>query len=171
MSKFEEAPDFNATGEKLVTDAIKYASIKGVNFFKASFDKEGFTDKSFQKWEGRAGDLDPGRRLLTKSGVLADSPDVEINGKKLTFFSNEEYADIHNNGGTINIRVTEASRKYFWYMFYKTKKQFWKNMALTKKDMFTVNIPKRQFLGPSETLMANLDEWLLKTILKRFKNT
>jgi len=170
MSKFEKAPDFNAMGAKLVYDALRYAGVTGKNFFKDSFPNQGFTDKSFQKWEERAGDIDPGRRILTKSAFLENSVEYELNGMKIIYFSDAEYADIHNNGGVINIRVTEKSRKYFWYMYYKTKKQFWKNMALTKKDMFTVTIPKRQFLGHSETLMSNLDEWLLNTILKRFKS-
>jgi phage gpG-like protein len=169
MSKFEKAPDFNAMGAQLVNDAVRYASVKGLQFFQDSFYKGGFTDKSFEKWEGRKGDVDPGRKILVKSAFLMNSLQVEVNDKKVIFFSDAEYADIHNNGGVINVKVTERSRKYFWYMFYQTKKQFWKNMALTKKEMFTVTIPKRQFLGHSDTLMANLDEWLLNTIIKRFK--
>lgn len=169
MSKFEKAPDFNKMGAKLVNDAMRYASVKGLQFFQDSFYKEGFTDKSFQKWEGRKGDVDPGRKILVKSAFLMNSLQVEVGDKKLTFFSDTEYADIHNNGGVINVRVTEKSRKYFWFMYKKTKKEMWKRMALTKKEVMTVNIPKRQFIGPSETLMNSLDEWLFKTILKRFK--
>ncbi|MBK5213377.1 MAG: phage virion morphogenesis protein [Flavobacteriaceae bacterium] len=170
MSSFEKTPDFNAMGAQLVNDAVRYAGVTGVNFFKDSFTKEGFTDKSFQKWEGRKGEVDPGRRILTKSDILENSVEYEINGTKITFFSNEEYADIHNNGGTIQVRITEKSRKYFWYMYKSTKKEMWKWMALTKKDVMTIKIPARPFIQPSETLMANLDEWLLNTILKRFKN-
>lgn len=170
MSSFEKAPDFEAMGAQLVNDAMRYASVKGLQFFQDSFYKGGFTDKSFQKWEGRKGDVDPGRKVLVKSAFLMNSLQVEVGDKRITFFSDAEYADIHNNGGIINVRVTEKSRKYFWLMYKRTKKEMWKYMALTKKEVMTVTIPKRQFLGPSETLMKQLDEWLLQTILKRFKS-
>jgi phage gpG-like protein len=170
-SNFEKAPDFLAMAETLKVDAVRYAKVAGLNFFKDSFYNQGFTDVALEKWEGRKNDIDPGRNVLIKSTALLNSLEVVNNGNKITFFSDEVYADIHNNGGTMKIRVTQKSRKYFWFMFYKTKKQFWKNMALTRKDVMTVTIPQRKFLGESATFMADLDTWMLNTILKRFKTT
>tara|TARA_R100001369_G_scaffold88101_1_gene124182 strand:+ start:292 stop:810 length:519 start_codon:yes stop_codon:yes gene_type:complete len=170
MSKIEKNPDFLQMARTLKKDAIRYARVTGLNFFQDSFYNQGFTDKGFEKWENRKGDIDPGRKILVKSSHLLNSLDVEDDGKsKITFFSDAEYADIHNNGGTLNIRITEKSRKYFWYMYKATGQGKWKGMALTKKNQFTVVIPQRQFIGHSETLMDDLDEWLLNTIIKRFK--
>ena len=170
MSKIEKAPDFNAMGRTIMADTRKYAKVTGLNFFQDSFYKQGFTNKSFQAWDHRKGDLDPGRKVLIKSSALLNSLEVTDNGKnRITFFSNEAYADIHNNGGTLTIRVTPKSRKYFWFMYYRTKKQFWKNMAMTRKNTIRVVIPKRQFIGESVTLMNNLDDWFLNRIIKQFK--
>ena len=55
------------------------------------------------------------------------------------------YANIHEYGG--KIRITEASRRFFWYMFYETGIPAWKNMALTRKSHFVV--PARPFFRPA----------------------
>lgn len=170
MSRIEKEPDFSRLAHNLLDTARRYAKVTALNFFQDSFYNQGFTNKNFQAWEARKGDIDPGRKVLIKSSALLNSLQViEKSKRTLEFFSDEEYADIHNNGGTLQIRITEKSRKYFWYMFKRTKQQFWKNMALTKKDRFTVVIPKRQFIGESETLMNNLDQWFLSHIIKTFK--
>jgi hypothetical protein len=43
-------------------------------------------------------------------------------------------------------------------------------MAISKKDHLTIKIPKRQFIGHSETLMSNLETWFKNEIEQRFKN-
>jgi len=170
MSRIEKAPDFSRMGNTIMKDAVKYAKVTGLNFFQDSFYNQGFTNKSFQAWTPRKGDIDPGRKVLIKSAALLNSLKVKDAGKnKIAYFSDEVYADINNNGGTLNIRITEKSRKYFWFMYYRTKKQFWKNMAMTRKNTMRVVIPKRQFLGESATLLNNLDDWLLNRIIKQFK--
>lgn len=105
--------------------------------------------------------------LMQVSGRGRRSIRGETTGSGVRWFSDTEYMGIHNRGG--KIKVTPKMRRYFWAQYYKhsgqmtyvikTKKvgnsqqnrrmaieaEFWKNMALTKKDTF--EIPKRQVIG------------------------
>lgn len=167
----KKTPDFLSIAKTLKKDAIRYAAIHALSFFQDSFINQGFTDESFEAWQNRADNIGAGRNILIKSTQLQKS--LEILAKSdssIKFGSEQPYANIHNEGGTITVRVTEKMRKYFWYMYKKEKKDYYKWMALTKKDSFIIKIPKRKFVGESKTLMNQMDEWMIKNIEKRFKN-
>lgn len=171
MGKINKTPDFLKMATKLKKDVVRFAAVTGVNFFQDSFQNQGFTDEFFEDWEKRKNDLDPGRKVLVKSSFLMNSIQVfDKNEKRITFGSDAEHAEIHNNGGTVKINITQKARKYFWFMFKATGVGMWKAMALTKKQSITITIPKRQFIGESAVLMSDYDSWLKKEILKRFKN-
>jgi len=74
------------------------------------------------------------------------------------------YSGLHNEGGVLTIRITKKSRKFFWYMFYKTNDLKWKMMALTKKESFQMYIPPRQFMGHSAFFMKRLEMNFTKQI-------
>ena len=170
MNKINDTPNFLQMAKQLKKDAVRYASVAGVNFFKDSFQNQGFTNEAFEQWQNRKNDLDPGRKILIKSSFLMNSIQVfDANEQRITFGSDAAHAEIHNNGGTVKITITERSRRYFWFMFKVTGNFMWKAMALTKKDSITIKIPKRQFIGESATFMRELDTWLKQEILKRFK--
>lgn len=171
MSKINKTPDFLKMAETLKKDVVKHASVAGVNFFQDSFQNQGFTDQVFEAWPKRKNDFDPGRKILVNSSFLLNSIQVfNANQQRITFGSDAEHAEIHNNGGTIKITITKKARKYFWYMFMATKQPMWKAMALTKKTSITITIPKRQFIGESKTFLSELDVWFKAEIQKRFKN-
>ena len=171
MNKINETPDFLKMAATLKTNVVRYAAVAGVNFFQDSFQNEGFTDEALEPWEKRKSDLDPGRKILVQSGYLMDSIQVfDKSEQRITFGSDAEHAEIHNNGGTIRITITAKARRYFWYMFMATKNSMWKAMALTKKTSITITIPKRQFIGESKTLLNELDVWFKAEIQKQFKN-
>jgi phage gpG-like protein len=170
MSEVNKVPDFLKMAETLKKDVVRFASVAGVNFFQDSFQNQGFTDQAFEAWEKRANDFDPGRKILVQSGFLMQSIQVfDANEQKITFGSDAEHADIHNNGGTIKITITKKARKYFWFMFKATGVGMWKGLALTKKTSISIKIPKRQFIGESKTLMTELETWAITEIQKRFK--
>lgn len=107
---------------------------------------------------------------MTSTGYLRDSIEVaEKTNHSITIGSYVQYAQIHNEGGTIHIPITPKMKKYFWAMYQKTKDEKWKYMALTKKQNISLKFPKRQFMGYSATLMKILDEELKKYIEKSFK--
>jgi hypothetical protein len=170
MGKINNAPDFLKMATTLKKDVVRYASVAGVNFFKDSFQNQGFTNEVFEAWAKRKNDVDPGRKILVKSSYLMNSIQVfDSNLQRITFGSDAEHAEINNNGGTVKINITAKSRRYFWFMFKATKNSMWKAMALTKKTAITINIPKRQFIGESKTFLNELDTWITKEIQKRFK--
>jgi phage virion morphogenesis protein len=121
---------------------------EAVNHFKDSFQNEGFTDKGFQRWDevkrrqGKGKGADATRKILTgRTGNLGDSITytkepgrVVISANPLNTGAASNYAAVHNFG------VLNAGRKR------------------------NTKIPKRQFLGPSETLndkiKNKIERWL-----------
>lgn len=131
--------------------------------FDQNFVRKAFFDRPWpsRNYPGRRGSLlqvtGRGRRGIrgTKSST------------GVTFSTDTSYMGLHNSGG--KVQITPRMRKYFWAMYYKSagdmthssKKrvanntarnrklsdtaQFWRNMALTKKQ--TITMPQRQFLG------------------------
>ncbi|MEQ9023500.1 MAG: phage virion morphogenesis protein, partial [Pseudomonadales bacterium] len=101
-----------------------------------------------------------------QSGRLRRSQKFKtIPGGKVEAGSDLDYAGIHNKGGQLKVKVTAKSRRFFWAMWYQTKNDMWKAMALTKKRYMTITIPKRQFIGPSPVL----DKMIETMIDKRLK--
>lgn len=170
MSKINKIPDFEGMSRKLQSDLVRYAAVEGVNFFQDSFYNQGFTDVAYEAWQGRKNNVDPGRKILIQSSFLLNSVQVfSKSRKRIVFGSDADHAEIHNNGGTLKIRLTKKSRGYFWYMYKATGKGMWKALALTKKQFLTIKIPKRQFIGESRTFLNQIDTWVINAIQKRFK--
>ncbi|MDR1372607.1 MAG: hypothetical protein LBJ17_05720 [Dysgonamonadaceae bacterium] len=170
--------------DSLLRDTARMVAVESVNFFKKSFVKGGFTDNSFQAWEGRQTPIGHGSRVMYvsgKSGNLRDSiRKTEESTKRVVVGTDKPYAEIHNEGGFIV--VTARMKKWWWWQYSKlagsvrtTKKgkisksarnvgagkkaEFCKRMALMKVGS-RIKIPKRQFIGESKTLMNELDRRL-----------
>lgn len=166
----DKIPDFNKIAKQLIIDAQTIAEVEMINFVMLNFEKQGFLDSSIMPWEGRKNDSDSGRAILTKTGALRDSvKPVSSSTKRVVIGSDSKYAKIHNEGGTINIPVTAKMRRFFWYKYKETGQAKYKGMALTKKTHFTVNIPKRQFMGESVYFNNLIDAKFKKMIVQRFK--
>ncbi len=188
---------------------------KAVEIFMQSWDKEGFTNATggFEAWQKRkenAGKKSDSRGTLIGkgSGKLRRSLRVigSPNLSKIVIGTAVPYAKIHNEGGTLNIPITEAMRGFFWVKYYEeigkrkaaignlTKRykkgkmsqnryttivgekkratasaQKWKNLALTKKQTLTINMPKRQFMGNS-MLLTNAIKSIIDTGLDSILN-
>ena len=163
-------PDFRKLAEEVMKDLPKKAGEKALQFFLASFIKQGFTDTSFIPWVKRKDDLS--HKLLNQSYALKNSGKIDkadLNEVNISFGEGLNYAAIHNEGGTITVKLSAKMKRYFWYMYKKTEDDKWKWMALTKKETLTIKIPKRQFIGESETLMNELDKMFIDRIKQYFK--
>lgn len=90
MSKNDfKVPDFKKLAKE-ITEAIYIVSeVEAIAFFKSSFDKGGFTDRNFQKWDDRVSpDYRPGGKLLNATGFLKDSIETADKGSNsITFGS------------------------------------------------------------------------------------
>jgi phage gpG-like protein len=166
----EKIPDFNKIGRQLIIDAQTIAEVEMINFIMANFERQGFLDASVQPWQERKNNSDAGRAILTQSGALRDSVKISSSStKQVVASSDAKHAKIHNEGGVINIPVTAKMRKFFWFKYKQTGESRYKSMALTKKTHFTINMPKRQFMGPSEAFNNLIDAKFKNMIERRFK--
>jgi phage gpG-like protein len=166
-----QVPDFNKIAKQALEGLPEEVAEKARAFFLASFIKEGFTDNSFIAWPKRRDDLS--HKMLSQSLKLRESIKIEeatLNRIAISAGSGIPYAEIHNNGGTINVTVTKKMRKYFWFLFKKTGKEQYKWMALSKKEQMVIHIPKRQFIGDSFTLDNKIDKIFIKRIQEQQKN-
>lgn len=168
--KINEVPNWLEMAATLKDDARLYAEGAGLRFIDDNFKQQGFTDEAFVPWDQRADNIDPGRALLMKSSILRSSIEViDSRGDRVVFGSDVAYAGIHNEGGTIKVTITTKMRKFFWFMHKLTGDDKWKYMALTKKGMLNITIPKRQFMGDSLSFRSQLDAWLRNKINDQFK--
>lgn len=154
-----------------------------------SLTKKRFSDSAFN---GRAWQ-EPYRRKLSFKGAQASYKTL-LSGtnhlRDVTYFKPEpgkvyirnqvDYAQIHNEGGSI--KVTAKMKRYFWYRYSaakgarltknrgglrKTKGNealtrealFWRNMAL-KREGSLIRMPRRHFFGPD----ANMSKEIRKII-------
>ncbi len=164
-------PDFRKIAEEVMKDLPKKAGEKALRFFLASFIKQGFTDTSFIPWVKRKDDLT--HKLLNQSYALKASGKIDkadLTEVNISFGEGLNYAAIHNEGGTITVKVSAKMKRFFWYMYKKTEDEKWKWMALTKNETLTIKIPKRQYIGESETLMNNLDKMFIDRIKQYFNS-
>lgn len=135
------------------------------------------------------------RTLMSSRNHLYSSFGYTPGVARVTIFNDVAYASIHNEGGTVHPRVTPKMRRYAWAKYYqlggggesaqkgpkrgKTGKsagrgggtnlaeaEKWKRLALTRKETLTIEIPKRQFMGPSAELDARLTDYVEKEILR-----
>lgn len=187
MRKTNEIPDFGKIAMEITSEAPRMASVEAVKFFKESFVRQGFLDRSLAPWQ-KSGNPLSGKRGLFLTGNLARSvrPGA-VRGDSVSIVSDTPYSEVQNDGG--EIVVTEASKKFWWAMYYKfagkvkkttrgkmsraagnlrtnRKAEFCKAMALVKVGQ-KITIPKRQFMGHSETLMGNLDKRVHEQIQQR----
>ena len=129
-----------------------------------NFDREGRFSSLFEggtkKWQDLAESTKAGRKVVGKwpgkilqvTGALASSVDYSIEPEGITLFlaspAGKYGAYLHHGTPAYNIPKTELSRKYFWYMFFKTKELMYKRMALSKKTSF-----KRPAMPPRPILV------------------
>ena len=153
--------------------------------FDQNFERQSFFGEA---WQRRKSPMRPGGHILVDTGRLRRSIQSRTTENSITFFTEEPYAAIHNEGG--EIVVTEKMKRYFWHKYYETtgsfgrkkdgsrrndkrtvqlseEAEFWRFMAL-KKVGTTLKIPRRRFLGTSpeveqavrEIIEENITEYI-----------
>lgn len=181
--------DFTLIARKTVPNVPRQVAIEAKIFFKDCFREGGFTDRSFQPWRERVSPLG-GKKILIGKGntenLMQSIRTLEQSRAQVRTGTDLPYAEIHNEGGTIT--VTPAMKKFWWAKYYEfagkrktlkngaqsaskankavnAKAQYCRNMALMKVGA-KIKIPRRQFIGESQTLMRQLDKWLVEQIEK-----
>jgi hypothetical protein len=106
-----------------------------------------------------------------KTGQLANNIGMEVTAGDDSFSGvvgtgvggteSVQYAMIQDKGGLTRPEVTDKMRRFAWAMFFKTKDDKWKWLALTKKSVLEIVIPRSHwFTRPVETSKSMLDEMM-----------
>lgn len=167
---------------KRILDDIR---VEMTDEFDQNFERQSFFGEA---WQRRKSPIRQGGHILVDTGRLRRSIQSRTTENSITFFTNEPYAAIHNEGG--EIVVTTKMKRYFWHKYYEAtgsfgrkkdgsrrndkrtvqlseEAEFWKFMAL-KKVGTTIKIPRRRFLGTSpevekavrEIIEENITEYI-----------
>lgn len=176
MDNTNKAPDFLGVFQEIKGKMPRKIAVKAKNFFKEGFAKGGFTDGSFEEWQKTTNPL--ARKTMYDKGDLQNSiRTLQESQKRVEVGSELIYAKLHNEGGVIT--VTPKMKKYWWAKYRefagssKSKKvnakaEFCRSMALQKVGK-KIRIPKRQFIGESETLMLQLNEEFVNGVETKLK--
>ena len=125
--------DYKRLSPAVKISIAKKSTAKAEQFFKDSFDKQGFEDRNLQRWERSERSTRGGGKTLVDTGSLRKS----IRTTRISFRSSKveslglAYNVIHNRGG-------RAGR----------------NLAVT--------LPKRQFMGNSHKLEKKIKKIFIK---------
>jgi hypothetical protein len=165
-------------------------------FFVESFRKQGWDDKSVQKWKkrqvserkgrgskksaaelGTVRSVKAGRAILVKTGDLRRS--IKRNpanraALSIKISTDLPYAKVHNDGETINVSgrkgsgtITRSIRGNAGFKDGKFTRGRAKKVTFQGKEYttgaYSINMPKRQFMGDS----YNLNEKVKAVIVKR----
>ena len=139
-----------------------------IAFSVERFQQQNWKDTTIEPWKARKNYGDNStRKTLMKSGALWRSIHLaSIGSNYFVISSNMKYSKIHNDGGTINVPVTDKMRKFAWAKYYGTKNPFYKNLATTQKQSLSITMPRRRFLGESNYLVQILKKRILTQLLK-----
>lgn len=161
----EDIKQEQAAVRKLIEDAPRIIGVEAVNHAREQFDKQGFEG---EKWHPRLpGTPRDSRPILVDTHTLKDSIRYKAEGRTITVGVDEgkvPYAEIQNEGGTINI--TPQMRKFFWAKYYETNLAFYKSLALAKGPFM---IKARRFLAWTPQLKDHLDKEFIIRLNNIFK--
>lgn len=161
----------NPIAEKLTELARVYKTlprkiaVAAVNFSKESFRQQGWQDGGLQKWKPRkmtTGRKSDNRAVLVKSGRLRRSiRATSVTDRQIVIGTDVPYAQIHNEGFTGEITQNVGTHTRKEHTRSGRKVQAATIRAYTRKRK--LNMPKRQFMGPSETLNRQIGDSIRQT--------
>lgn len=125
---------------RLFKKVPRIVAVEGKNHFEKSWDDEGFTGKSLEKWPARKeprkaskkarkrwNDKNEGRQLLVSHAAdqrgphLKDSIQVEVKDNSVTFSTDKPYAEVHNEEGKPDgakgsscLKGSSSGRRHNW---------------------------------------------------------
>lgn len=136
------------------------------NFFRSSFEKQGFTDVGLRPWPERK-KHDAGRAILVKSGKLRNAVNRSLRTTEWTNISfevNLPYAAAHNYGyrGTQYIKPHGRKSNRISRKGLMLKAQV---SAHTRKMV----LPERKFIGNSRVLVVMMDQKVRQNLSRLLK--
>lgn len=138
--------------DKIIDDIARDFEVALRNLLEDNFNSQSFFG---DKWQSASPLKRAGQALLFQRGDLRRSLRISRHGDTIRVTSSVPYANIHNEGG--RIEITDKMRRYFLYrahLAYKSKQKkqarIWGSLARGKKTLIV--IPKRQFIGKHKAI-------------------
>ena len=141
-------------------DASRIIEVEGTKHFKESFENQGFTDASLAKWKPRKTVDDRGRDITRYR-----TDRVGRRGQLNAFGRRNQDRDIltgHNTGAD-KLRNSISSKRYRNKVVWSTYKPYAKLHNEGAK-----HLPKRQFMGKSQTLNRNIKRKFKRTLSEKY---
>ncbi len=163
---------------------ILKAGTEAINFTKDNFVKQGFRDIVTTPWPKRKNDTkkDSTRGILMKTGRLKRSIRlIKMTSSSVTIGTDVPYAQAHNEGykGIVTIpehtRMLTKKQKVSTGKFTKTGKErmitakIYAGETTVRQHTRRLNLPQRQFMGPSKSLNYRIQQIIQKEIKAIFK--
>ena len=146
----------------------------GLKHFDDSFAKQGWTGGVYLSWKSRKSrnKKNSGRSIMIGTGRLRRSIRGVESPQRVTFSTDVEYAQIHNDGGVI--QKNAMSKLYIQNRKKRgvNKGQFTKGTTKGKgltTGAYTIKMPKRQFMGASTKLLRDLTTMIDKEFINAIK--
>ena len=123
-----------------------------LRFINDNFNRQGFQGSSFIQWPARSKNTrNGGTKILSgKTGILMRSPKKIRHGNSITIIVDVPYAQIHNQGGTINRSNSNTTNR-------------------NKQGTGSSNIPQRRFTGKSPVLDKMCEKAVTKFLTQNLK--
>lgn len=136
------------------------AAIEAVNFSKERFVAKNWLDRSANRWQPRK--KESRGSLMAKTGRLKRSVrKLKTTRNSVTIGTDVPYAQIHNEGGSINNRVNVQAHS-------RVRKGRAERVKAHTRQM-NIRMPKRQFIGESAILLRRIERMLDKQIKEILK--
>ncbi|QTV06043.1 phage virion morphogenesis protein [Faecalibacter bovis] len=136
------------------------AAIEAVNFSKERFVAKNWLDRSPNRWQPRK--KESRGSLMAKTGRLKRSVrKLKTTRNSVTIGTDVPYAQIHNEGGSINNRVNVQAHS-------RVRKGRAERVKAHTRQM-NIRMPKRQFIGESAILLRRIERMLDKQIKEILK--
>lgn len=180
----QDFPDFKKQQfalREVFVNLPTWAGNAALNFYRDSFRRGGFIDRTFQPWPRRkpsilSGKDDKGRAILVQTGRLRKSLRLAVGKSHFTIYTANPYARAHNEGDTITQTVTPKQRRFFFAKSAQAKTAGNQALANTFKAMalsqtLTIQLPKRQFMDiPGQPISSLLERRILLHLERALEN-
>jgi len=156
---------------KLYPRLPKIAGVVAVNFSKERFRSQNWLDNTTKPWKSRKRNT-KGRGTLIKSGRLKRSIRlVRTTPNSATIGTDVPYAQIHNEGGRINVTqsVSAHSRKAHSRRRKGRKETVKEHTVKAHSRKINFIMPRRQFMGTSAVLDKKIERTLTAEIMRALK--
>jgi phage gpG-like protein len=158
--------DINIVGDISVVSNLHDTMKKVADLMRKSVD-DNFANNGRPPWLPLKPNIF-GQTQAYQHGVLRKSVRQENDGGTASVIAGENlpYARIQNFGGINYVPITDKSRRFFWYMWFTTRDEMWKSMALMGNAGMWVKIPARTFMMFQEEDITKIMELVGSGIIK-----